>query len=159
MKKIKNFIYTMLILLSVTLNSCFDKYLDIVPDNIATIENAFSMRVTAERFLFTCYSWLPNDASFDDAPGLLAGDEFWAIHDGAESYSGNALKIAKGDQGVTNPYLNYWDGAEGGKPLFRAIRECNIFLENVDKIPDIEELDRENWTGEVLFLKAYYHFL
>lgn len=159
MKKIKNFIYTMLILLSVTLNSCFDKYLDIVPDNIATIENAFSMRVTAERFLFTCYSWLPNDASFDDAPGLLAGDEFWAIHDGAESYSGNALKIAKGDQGVTNPYLNYWDGAEGGKPLFRAIRECNIFLENVDKIPDIEELERENWTGEVLFLKAYYHFL
>lgn len=159
MKKIKIFIYTMLILLSVTLNSCFDKYLDIVPDNIATIENAFSMRVTAERFLFTCYSWLPNDASFDDAPGLLAGDEFWAIHDGAESYSGNALKIAKGDQGVTNPYLNYWDGAEGGKPLFRAIRECNIFLENVDKIPDIEELERENWTGEVLFLKAYYHFL
>lgn len=159
MKKIKNFIYTMLILLSVTLNSCFDKYLDIVPDNIATIENAFSMRVTAERFLFTCYSWLPNDASFDDAPGLLAGDEFWAIHDGAESNSGNALKIAKGDQGVTNPYLNYWDGAEGGKPLFRAIRECNIFLENVDKIPDIEELERENWTGEVLFLKAYYHFL
>lgn len=159
MKKAKVFIYAALASLSVTLNSCLDNYLDIVPDNIATVDNAFTMRVTAERFLFTCYSYLPNDASFYDSPSLMTGDEFWAVYDGAESYSGNAMKITRGLQGITDPFLNYWDGSGSAKPLFRAIRECNIFLENVDKVPDIDELERDNWTGEALFLKAYYHFL
>ncbi|MCH5690892.1 hypothetical protein LWM68_45675 [Niabella sp. W65] len=38
--------------------SC-NKYLDIVPDNIAVIDNAFTMRTEAEKYLFTCYSFLP----------------------------------------------------------------------------------------------------
>lgn len=162
MKNINKLIGASLLALSLTLNSCFDNYLDIVPDNIATIDNAFAMRVTAERFLFTCYSYLPNDCNFNESPGLMTADEFWAVYGGSsdpESYNGNALKIARGLQGVTDPLINYWDGEQNGKPLFRAIRECNIFLENVDKIPDIEELERENWRGEVKFLKAFYHFL
>ena len=52
-------------------------WLDIVPDNVATLENAFALRTTAERYLFTCYSYLPNDASFDTSVALTAGDEFW----------------------------------------------------------------------------------
>ena len=35
---------------------CTD-FLDIVPDNIATIDNAFTLRTNAEKFLFTCYSF------------------------------------------------------------------------------------------------------
>lgn len=35
------------------------KYLDVIPDNIATIDNAFSLRNQAEKYLFTCYSFLP----------------------------------------------------------------------------------------------------
>ena len=33
-------------------------WLDIVPDNVATLDNAFALRTTAERYLFTCYSYL-----------------------------------------------------------------------------------------------------
>ena len=40
------------------ITSCSD-YLDIVPDNVATIEYAFRMRSTAEQYLFTCYSFIP----------------------------------------------------------------------------------------------------
>ena len=46
------------ILLSMTmavLSACAD-YLDIVPDDIATIEKSFNNRAAAERFFFTCYS-------------------------------------------------------------------------------------------------------
>lgn len=138
------------------LTSCFDNYLDIVPDDIATIDNAFTMRITAERFLFTCYSWLPNESSFANSPGLMTADELWSVYGG---FSSDAWKIARGEQGVVNPYINYWDGEGGGTPLFRAIHECNIFLENVGLVPDLGELEKANWTGEVLFLKAYYHFL
>ena len=54
------------------LSSC-DRYLDIIPDNIATLEYAFRDRVRAEQYLYTCYSYLPRHGTGDD-PGL-AGDE------------------------------------------------------------------------------------
>jgi len=61
------------ILLCGVISSC--DYLDIVPDMIATIEdNAFSMRSQAEKFFFTCYSYLPSIGSYDHDPSLLGGD-------------------------------------------------------------------------------------
>lgn len=138
-----------------TFTSCFDDYLDIVPDNVATIDNAFSMRVTAERFLFTCYSWLPAEENVSNSPALMNSDELWSLS--TEKWLG--WQIARGNQGIIDPYVNYWDGENGGIPMFRAIRECNIFLENVGKVPDLSELEKNYWIGEIKFLKAYYHFL
>ncbi len=148
-----------LVMLLVGLNSCVKKYLDIIPDNIAKIDNAFTMRIMAERFLFTCYSWLPNESDINNGPAMLTADELWAVDLPPAGYVGNGLKIAKGFQGIVDPYLNFWDGEGGGVPLFRGIRECNIFLENVGKVPDVDEVERGRWIGEVKFLKAYYHFL
>ena len=48
MKKLHIYILAAALL---SVSSC-QKYLDIVPDNIPTIENAFTMRTSAERFLF-----------------------------------------------------------------------------------------------------------
>lgn len=42
-------------------SSCQD-YIDVVPDNVATIEHAFSLRNEAEKYLYTCYSYLPRNA-------------------------------------------------------------------------------------------------
>lgn len=58
MKKLN--IYVLMALFA--LCSC-NNYLDIVPDNIATIDNAFTMRSEAEKFLFTCYSYMPSHGS------------------------------------------------------------------------------------------------
>lgn len=54
------------------MNSCTD-YLDVVPDNVATIDNAFAMRAQAEKFLFTCYSYMPHDADINLNPAILGG--------------------------------------------------------------------------------------
>ena len=45
--------------------------------------------------------------------------------------------------------------------IWRGIRHCNIFLENMkdlNNVPDISLSERERWIGEVEFLKAYYHY-
>ena len=55
MKKLQLLILNCLI---IVLSSC-DSFLDIVPDDIATIDNAFTMRAQAEKYLFTCYYYLP----------------------------------------------------------------------------------------------------
>lgn len=152
----KKHIYKAGLFLLLTFTSCIADYLDVVPDNIATIDNAFTMRSTAERFLFTCYSWMPSMASLNDSPSLMNSDEIWTVYGG--SYTGNAWKIARGQQGVVEPLINYWDGAAGGVPMFRGIRECNIFLESIQNVPDMTMYEKDIWTSEVKFLKAYYHF-
>lgn len=155
----KKHIYKAGLFLLLTFTSCIADYLDIVPDGIATIDNAFTMRSMAERFLFTCYSWMPPMASLDNSPSLMNSDELWTVYGG--NYTGSAWKIARGQQGVVTPLINFWDGEDEGKkgtPLFRAIHECNIFLENIQGVPDMSDYEKDVWASEVKFLKAYYHF-
>jgi hypothetical protein len=134
------------VLILVALSSC-KKYLDVIPDNVATIENAFNMRSQAQKFLFTCYSYMPKEGDLGDDPGLLAGDEIWDL-----PTKGGYFYIARGFQKRTSPYGDRWTS------LYRALRDCNIFLENIGKVPDLNEEERARWTAEVKFLKAYYHF-
>jgi hypothetical protein len=137
-------------------SACKD-YIDVVPDNVATIDNAFSLRNEAEKFLFTCYSWLPNNSDAQSNIGFLAGDEVWLPVAQREIYPANNWRIARGGQNVNQPLVDSWRSG-----LWIAIRDCNIFLENVSdlsKVPDLSIDDRSRWIGEVLFLKAYYHYL
>ncbi|WP_192350092.1 RagB/SusD family nutrient uptake outer membrane protein [Algoriphagus sp. Y33] len=154
------------ILLVYVLGAC-QEYLDIVPDNVATIENAFKLRNEAEKYLFTCYSYLPltGDAWYN--VGMFAGDEIW-LPQSAQTTWHAAFRIAQGQQNKDAPLFDEWGGARKGGAnyrdeykIFRGIRHCNIFLENVkdlNKVPDLPIEMRERWIGEVEFLLAYYHY-
>lgn len=135
------------------------KYLDVVPDNIATIENAFSSRTTAEKYLFTCYGYMPQHAN-PHAMSFTISDEFWLPYPQVPQFFYNEPfeNIARDNQSMVDPTLNYWDGLKGGKPMFRGIRDCNIFLENIGAVPGMQERERKRWIAEVKFMKAYYHF-
>lgn len=130
-------------------------YLDVVPDDVATIDDAFADRQSAEGYLATCYSYQPNHGDPWVNPGLLAGDEVW-FNEELENVEGQL--IAKGFQNSNTPYLSFWDGNGRGKNMFIGIRDCNIFLENIDLVYDITEVERKRWKAEVKFLKAYYHY-
>jgi len=140
-------------LMGICLQGC-NKYLDIIPDNVPTVDYAFQLRTTAERYLFTCYSYIPALGNFYTNPANASGDEFWLI----PTNSGNAWNIAKGNQNKTDSYANFWQGTRDGKDLFEGIRTCNIFLDNVDKVPELESAERERWRSEAKFLKAYFHY-
>lgn len=147
------------VVMGVTAIASCKKFLDIVPDNLAKIDNAFTLRQEAEKYLFTCYSYLPNDASTVSNPGFLGGDEMTAPL--SSRYNDYAVNLPRGNQNVVNPYFNYWDGS-GMSSMFRGIRDCNVFIENMrdlSKAPDMGLDERSRWIGEAMFLKAYYHFL
>jgi hypothetical protein len=132
-------------------------YLDIVPDMIATIEdNAFSMRSQAEKFFFTCYSYLPPAGSYNEDPALLGGDEIWLSTE--YSAANNAKSLALGNQRPNYPYFNFWTGNSGGKALYRGISDCNIFLANIGRVPDITDEERNRWIAEVEVIKTWLHF-
>lgn len=148
-----------LLMSGVCLSSCND-FLDIMPDNVATVDHAFTNEIEAEKYLFTCYSYLPGESDLTGNVGLLSGDEFW-IPERRSVVIRTWETIAHGYQSSNNPVANYWDGWNGGKPLFQAIRDCNVFLENIEdrtKVRDLSLDKRNRWIAEVKFLKAYYHF-
>lgn len=146
------------IILAFFLAGC-DSYLDIVPDNLATVEMAFDTRAGAEKFLATCYSYVPEHANVQENVALLAGDEIWYYGE-KDFYMNNetTLRLAKGMQNQTNPYCNFWEGKRGGFNMFVAIRDCNIFLESIKEIPGLEQNEKNQWIAEVKTLKAYFHF-
>lgn len=150
----KNIKYLTLVL-SFAISSCH--YLDIVPDNVATLDYAFRMRSTAEKYLFTCYHYQPHFSDPYNYPAIMGGDEIWSNQFDVNTQKLN-WQIAMGYQNVVEPYDNYWGGGQGGTNLFLAIRDCNTFLENVGKVPDLNSFERDRWVAEAKFLKAYYHF-
>lgn len=155
MKKIRQ--YILITVLALFVGSC--DYLDVVPDNIATIDNAFTMRSTAEKYLFTCYRYLPEHGNGSYDPAIVGGDEYWFLFPYITTTGFNsALSIAQGNQRSTNPYLDYWGNTYANSNPYRGIRDCNIFMENIDKVIDIDETEKARWIAEVKFLKAYYHF-
>lgn len=148
------------IILFIISTSCEKDYLDVVPDNIATIDLAFNTRSTAENFLSTCYTYIPEHANVEQNFSLLAGDEIWYYAEN-DFYMNNetSFRLAKGMQNSASPYLNYWEGGRGAPhSLFNALRDCNIFLENLVEVPGLEEDERLKWLDEVKVLKAFYHF-
>ncbi|MDR1340384.1 MAG: RagB/SusD family nutrient uptake outer membrane protein [Prevotellaceae bacterium] len=143
------------ITICVLLTGSCSNFLDVVPDDgIARLENAFAMRQEARRYLYTCYSYMPLDGSLLNDPAILSGDEYWSVFDVTSMpYNDNAFRIARGLQNATSPLVGqYWES------MYKAIRDCNIFLENVGTVPDLLEWERIQWIAEVKFLKAYYHF-
>lgn len=129
------------------ITSC-KKYLDILPDDVATLDNAFATRSEAKKYLFTCYSYMPKDGNVDDDPAMQGGDEIWRI----VSRGNGMFNIARGLQNVVSPYGDKWTN------LYKGLRDCNIFLENINRVPDMDQSEKLQWIAEVKFLIAYYHF-
>lgn len=133
--------------LILTITSCKD-YLDVVPNNIAIIEDAFETRDNAERFLATLYGYLPSYNSYQ-FPALTGGDE--VVVNDEVSRNWDSRRLARGGQSKVDPASSSWD-------LFIALRDCNIFLENIDLPFDLEDSERQRWIAEAKILKAYFHF-
>ena len=140
-----------------TLFSC-NKYLDVVPDDgLATIETAFNLRSTAIRYLATCYSYMPNDGTPGSDPALLGSDEVWdligrVVSNTTARVPQTCFNIARGLMTANSVYCCDW------ATIYQGIRCCDILVENIDAVPDMEEWEKKQWKAEAKFLKAYYHF-
>lgn len=173
----KKIIYSALCAASIFIGTSCSDYLDIVPDNIPSIEQVFDTRENAFKMLYTCYDYLPRTANIFQNPALLCGDENWnpEFVDPNFYYYRNksTVYIAKGQLDKIDPLLNYWDGGDYSyldqkfgdvnestkiKSLWAGIRNCNTFIDNVDKVPDMTKEEKAQWKAETQVLKAYYHF-
>lgn len=147
----KKNIYIILFFIATVFTGCNKDYLDVVPDNVATIDNAFSNRYNTQKFLYGIYADIPSPVNVFNGAALTGGDEIW-FPPSERNRAG--VRIAQGFQSATGPSNDLW----GNGGLYEGIRNCNIFLSRIDDVKGIQEYERKTWTAEVKFLKAYFHY-
>ena len=155
MKSILQYFYSGIIIFNIV--SCND-YLDIVPDRTQEVSLMFERKDAAYTALATCYSYLPqNDGLY--ATYALASDEITTPF----AKEPNSIKLMKGEQEADNPIMGFWSGygasGRGQGSLWDGIRSCNLLIDNIDRVVDMEQEEKNSWKAEAKLLKAYYHFL
>lgn len=155
MKKVKNIIKYWISMFCVwSMVSC--NYLDVVPDQIPTLDDAFADRYTAEQYLATCYWGLPKAAGWDQNPAFLGSME---MTQNPNFRTSGGMRFALGEDNPTSVVINYWGGtSEAIRSLYAGIRECNTFLDNIGRVSDLKSNERERMIAEVKLIKAWMHF-
>ena len=133
-------------------------YLDVVPKNdVETIETIFEKREQADKWLQSCYVLLSTPvASVYGNPAFAGADEMVAGNYARQQWKTfvGGLFIGDGLQMAQEPYGNIWK-----RDLFYAgIRYCNIFVENIDRVYNMEEREKKLWVAEIKALKAHFYF-
>ncbi|MCE4566411.1 RagB/SusD family nutrient uptake outer membrane protein [Maribellus sp. CM-23] len=168
MRLLKNMKTTIALLILITFGfvSCND-YLDIYPGDSPEIKDAFMDRNESEKYLMTCYSYMPRNGNLYTSLPLLGCDEIFYTTDDIQFTAMGSFPLPYlygygGTNTSGSPFMNYWDGGNGASSLWDAIRHCNVFLEHMPLEaggpPNMEEIERKQWIAEVSVLKAYYHY-
>ena len=150
-----------ILLFSMSLLSACD-YLDVVPDQIPTLDNAFSDRTTTLRYLSSCYWALPR-CGWNGNPAWCGAMEM-CVNRQSQAYAG--IQVGLGADNASLTFFNYWSndvrsndaGGDWPRSLYAGIRECNTLLENIDKVGDIPVSERQRMIAEAKMLKAYMHY-
>ncbi|MDP4238385.1 MAG: RagB/SusD family nutrient uptake outer membrane protein [Bacteroidota bacterium] len=145
-------------LFSLLLLSGCSNYLDIVPDKTQDISLLFQRRQAAYNALATCYHYLPQEDGVYSTYAFASDELTTPV---AKETPG--VELMRGKQTAANPLMGLWDdtypSGRTQESLFKAIRCCNTFIENIHLVMDMTDTEKESWKSEAMFLKAYYHFL
>lgn len=132
---------------------CSD-FLDVVPDGTGKLENVFTSRESALRYLYSSYSFLQQ---VDPINGLeVTGcGELWTYREPQYPViNTEGIKIA---DGLQSPFINLFNRWHH---LYAGINNCNVLIEGLEtyQIPYLPEWEKDLWIAESKVLKAWYHF-
>lgn len=138
----KNIIITIALSVILGITSC--NYLDVVPDERPTEEDAFKDKYAAERYLYSCYSFIPKERQ--TAMLLRHGEALTTT-------SNPSTDILLGNISAADPgTFRFWSR------MYGAFRRCYTFLDNIDEVPRLEDSVKLVYKAETNFLLAYYGF-
>lgn len=148
MKSSRHIFITLLLAIGFSsfVTSC--NYLDIIPDGTATEKDAFNNPKATERYLYSCYGYIPSPSNGTGSIDFLGGDEVVTpfAHETPSRFN-------EGIYTATNPILSYWNN------LFAGIRYCYTLIEKVDEVPNLDAKTAADYKAQAKFLIAYFHHL
>lgn len=150
----KNIRFAILILILLPVSSCEDDFLDLKPLDSISEANVWEDLNLIELYVNDRYNELPHGF-----PQWAGGLRMTGITD--ESYHMHEARfLDKYTQGgLTSGSLNMYYFNGFWLDAYKAIRNQNIFLENIDRYePNTGEEDRvRQLTAEIRFLRAYFY--
>lgn len=135
----KKIIYSFILVLIYSFTAC--NYLDIVPDERPTEEDAFKDKKAAERYLYSCYAFMPLERQ-----GVY-------LYQHGESVTDFEKKLLQSNYSAADiGEVHFWSRLYGG------IKRCYQLIRNIDAVPRLEEENKIIYKAEAKYLIAYYHF-
>lgn len=138
---------------SIGLQSCNDGFFDAQPDNLLNIENIFSNRAQTENYWGALYEEIPD---IWNQPYTYSFSAITDEIDASNWVNGTLSNFNSGALSADNVPSDY-------VALYRKIRQCGIFIDNVDKSQEL--LDAQNgatlvkeYKAEAKFLRAFYYW-
>ena len=147
MKVIKICILSLLVGLNLT--SC--DFLDKEPTK-TTSNNYFKNEAEAYSFLTGTYAILGQSSFYGNSYLFLIGG------DDLQHYGGVGRSPYKSGLICNNANSSDPDVAAFWYTLYSGINRANIFLENIDAVPDMNDDNRKQYRAEARFLRAFYYF-
>ncbi|UYQ91212.1 RagB/SusD family nutrient uptake outer membrane protein [Chitinophaga horti] len=151
-----------LLLTTIGFTAC-NKYLDVVPEGTASLDDVWKSEQQCQQFVNTLYSQIPPTFYHTFTPDWLAGDDMITSPKGTTRWY-PYKSLLYGEETPNNSYFQLMGSKAGttgstSHAIYRTIRYCHLLLENVSKVPSLSQQNSNYWKGEALFLIAYYHHL
>lgn len=147
MKTIKIIIISLLVGLNLT--SC--DFLEKDP-TYTTPENYFKNEADAASWLTGTYAILGQSPFYgNEYLYLIGGDDLG--HYGGANRGPNKSGLICNNANTSDPAV-----AALWYTLYAGINRANIFLENIDAVPDMNDETRKQYKAEARFLRAFYYF-
>ena len=153
MKKIIVNIFFAFIVLFAT--SCED-YFDSVPSDTISMDKVFSSRILALEWLSNVYQYLPDETAQNYTGGEDETRGIW-MPASLEGYLPwghcNSHHVNSGTLYPSTGYVqNMW------KAYYRGIQKANVYLKNIDRCKDMEEIVKLRTKAEARALRSIYYF-
>ncbi len=154
----KHLIKILIFLMIMSLESCY--FLDIIPDNTPEFKHAFADEATTFRYLLTCYAGLPKEHNGNSDPAMAGSYEFWQkdLYTAIDAPFKTPFRIKDGFQNSNDPYVDNYRGTNGGIGLYKTIKKCYIFQNNIDNVINLNPLNKQRWIAESNVIIAYCYF-
>ena len=156
MKKIQSYIVRTFLTVCLVVGASGCNYLDVVPPETADLSDTMKDKSDAIDFLYSCYSTAGISIPLNTLGGLEASaDEYvnpllW----------GRLGQVASWDQLSSTYQSNLGIFQLPWTLMYNALGQCNLFEKILSETSPkgVTLSDRERWSAEIKFLKAYYHF-
>lgn len=145
-------IYSVLAVSLFAFNSCKESFLNVLPEDKITSVNFWKDEGDVKLALNGIYSVLRDRSVYGYGPGLDActpNAYQWAHWEGKEQQIGNGSLTTSTGGLVTGRWT----------ACYKLIYRVNYFLENIDKVKDLNEDAKKMYMGEVHFLRGVAYSL
>ncbi|WP_216647448.1 RagB/SusD family nutrient uptake outer membrane protein [Chitinophaga sp. SYP-B3965] len=159
----KRNIYLIVILITAISFTACNKFLDVVPEGTASLDDVWKSEQQCQLFVNTLYSQMPPTYYHTYLPDWMAGGDLITGPKGTTRWF-PYKSLLYGEENANNSYFQLM-GAKSdpvgstSHAIYRTIRYCYLLLDNVEKVPNLSKQNSDYWRGEALFLIAFYHQL